>query len=305
MRRITPLVVLVLLLVPSAADAQRVTPWGDPDLQGIWSNQTPIPLERPDELAGKRFFTAAEAAAIEKTALDRVLKTFAHNVAVSGELNEVWLESQNGRVPTNRSTSLVVDPIDGKVPYTPEGRKRWDAVPKLGPTPLGTDRPEDRNLTERCITTDGLFVPNPFYNNYHQILQAPGYVVIVTEMMHETRIVPLDRRPRLGSAVRTWQGDSRGRWEAQTLVVETTNFNDRRLFQGATEQLRLEERFTRRDDETIEYRLTVIDPATFARQWTLENSLRKATGGLYEIGCHEGNSGLRNILAGARAQEQR
>jgi hypothetical protein len=198
-----------------------------------------------------------------------------------------------------------VDPIDGKVPYTPEGRKRWDAVPKLGPTPLGTDRPEDRNLTERCITTDGLFVPNPFYNNYHQILQAPGYVVIVTEMMHETRIVPLDRRPRLGSAVRTWQGDSRGRWEGQTLVVETTNFNDRRLFQGATEQLRLEERFTRRDDETIEYRLTVIDPATFARQWTLENSLRKATGGLYEIGCHEGNSGLRNILAGARAQEQR
>jgi hypothetical protein len=169
----------------------------------------------------------------------------------------------------------------------------------------GTDRPEDRTLAERCITTDGLLVPNPFYNNYFQIVQAPGYVVVVTEMMHEARVIPLDGRPALGVGIQTWNGDSRGRWEGKTLVVETANFNGRRLFRGATSQLRLVERFTRRDDQTIDYRLTVSDPATFAQPWTLENALRRGEGELYEVGCHEGNIGLRGILGGARAQEQR
>ena len=204
----------------------------------------------------------------------------------------------------SRATSLVVDPPDGKVPYTPEGRRRWDATPKLGP-PLPANRPEDRALPERCITTDGLLAPNPFYNNVHQIVQAPGYVAILTEMMHEARIIPLDRRPRLGPAVQMYVGDARGRWEGQTLVVETTNFNDQKLFRGATRQMHLIERFTRLDADTIEYRLTVTDPATFARPWTLENGLRKADGDLYEVGCHEGNYGLRGILAGARAEEAR
>ena len=193
-------------------------------------------------------------------------------------------------------------PAGRKIPYTPEGRKRWDAVPKMG-KPMLANAPEDRNFTERCITTDGLLVPNPFYNNYFEIVQAPGHVAIVTEMMHEVRVIPLDRRPHVGSGVRMWSGDSRGWWEGQTLVVETRNFNDKMLFRGATSELRLVERFTRLDADTIEYRLTVTDPATFTRPWTLVNGLRRADGGIYEVACHEGNIGLRGILAGARAQE--
>jgi hypothetical protein len=302
MRDVCLLVVLILTNVQPAG-AQARTPWGDPDLQGVWTNQTPTPLERPDALGGKRYFTAEEAATFEETALPRLLTQVAKEVPLSGELNEIWLETQKGRVPPTLSTSLITDPADGKVPYTPEGRKRWDATPKIGQA-IGADRPEDRTQAERCITTDGLLVPNPFYNNYFQIVQAPGYVAILTEMMHEARIIPLDGRPRVGDGVRTWTGDSRGRWEGQTLVVETANFNDRRLFRGATGQLRLVERFTRRDDATIDYRLTVIDPATFTQPWTLENALRQGDGDMYEVGCHEGNIGLRGILAGARAQEQ-
>ena len=281
---------------------QHKTPWGDPDLQGIWSNQSPTPLERPDALAGKTTLSEAEAAEFERTSLERLLTTFAREVPISGELNEIWLETAKGKVPPGRSTSLVVDPPDGKVPYTPEGRKRWDAVPKIG-QPMRANVPEDRTEAERCITTDGLLVPNPFYNNYFQIVQAPGHVAIVTEMMHEFRVIPLDRRPHVGSGVRMWLGDSRGWWEGQTLVVETTNFNDKKLFRGATSQLQLVERFTRLDADTIEYRLTVTDPATFTRPWTLVNGLRRSDSGIYEVACHEGNIGLRGILAGARAQE--
>jgi hypothetical protein len=304
MRPLSLLVALILSLVPMSASAQAVTPWGDPDLQGVWSNQTPIPLERPDALAGKPVYTPAEVARIEKTALESLLQRVAAEVPVSGELNEIWLEAQHGRVPLGRGTSLVVDPPDGKVPFTAEGKKRWDATPKMGP-PLPANRPEDRTQAERCLTTDGLLVPNPFYNNYHQIVQAPGYVVILTEMMHEARVIPIGSRPHIGSGVRTWLGDSRGHWEGQTLVVETTNFNERRLFRGATGQMRLVERFKRVDADTIEYRLTVTDPATFSRPWTLENALRRGSGDMYEVACHEGNLGLRGILSGARAEEQR
>jgi hypothetical protein len=294
----------LLLCIGASLEAQQRTPWGDPDIQGVWSNQNPVPLERPDALKGKSTLTAAEAAEFEKTSLDRLLKNFADEVPISGELNGIWLETAKGKLAPSRATSLVVDPPDGKVPYTPEGKKRWDATPKLGP-PLPANRPEDRALNERCITTDGLLAPNPFYNNVHQIVQSPGYVVILTEMMHEARVIPLDGRPRLGPGVQAYVGDSRGRWEGQTLVVETTNFNDKKLFRGATRQLHLVERFTRIDADTIEYRLTVTDPATFSRPWTIENGLRKADGALYEVGCHEGNYGMRGILSGARAEEAR
>ena len=293
---------VLVVLSTTLVSAQHQTPWGDPDIQGIWSNQSPTPLERPEALAGKATLTEEEAAEFEQTSLERLLKTFAREVPISGELNEIWLETAKGRVPPGRGTSLVVDPPDGKVPYTPEGQKRWDVVPKIG-APLPANVPEDRTLAERCITTDGLLVPNPFYNNYFQIVQAPGYVAILTEMMHEVRVIPLDRRSPVGAGVRMWSGDSRGWWEGQTLVVETTNFNDKKLFRGASAQLHLVERFTMLDADTIEYRLTVTDPVTFARPWTIENGLRRADGGIYEVACHEGNIGLRGILAGARAQE--
>jgi hypothetical protein len=302
MTSLSPILIALIVLGASPARAQPTTPWGDPDLQGVWSNQTPTPLERPDALKGKSVMTAEEAAAFEKSSLDRLLRGLPNDVPLSGELNDIWLETSKGKVPPSRSTSLVVDPPDGKIPYTDEGRRRWNATPKIGP-PLAANVPEDRAQSERCITTDGLWIPNPFYNNYHQILQAPGYVIIVTEMMHEARVIPLDNRPHAGAGVRMWLGDSRGHWDGRTLVVETTNFNARRLFRGATDQLTLVERFTRVDADTIQYRLTITDPATFSRPWTLENGLRRSDEAVFEVACHEGNYGMRGILSGARAEE--
>jgi hypothetical protein len=299
--------VLAGLLVASSAAAQS-TPWGDPDLQGVYSNQTPVPLERPKELANKTVFTADEAAEFQRNALQRLLAQVERGIPTSGELNEVWLETQKGRVGPALRTSMVIDPADGQIPYSPDGRKRWEAVPSLEGELVGrsaqANRPEDRTLDERCITTGGLFVPNPFYNNYHQIVQSPGYVAIITEMMHEVRVVPLDRRPPIGDAIRQWGGDSRGWWDGQTLVVETRNFNDKRLFRGATKDVTLVERFTRVDAETLRYQLTVTDPATFTRPWTVETGLWLTGERLYEVACHEGNYGLANILSGARAQER-
>ena len=293
----------------SAAGAQT-TPGGDPDLQGVWSNQTPVPLERPAALANKPYFTEAEAADVEKSALASTLKSVAADVATSGEFNEVWLESGKGKVNRSRRTSLIADPADGKIPFTAEGRARWAATPHLTTERitgkrLAADKPEDRALQERCITSDNMFVPSAFYNNYHQIVQAPGYVVILSESMHDARIIPLDRRPRLGVNSQQWLGDSRGWWEGRTLVVETTNFNDERRFQGSTKDLRLVERFTRTDAGTISYRLTVTDPKTYPQPWTLENTLWKSDEPIFEAACHEGNYGLASILAGGRATEKR
>jgi hypothetical protein len=309
MRMATIAIVLISLAIANAADAQT-TPWGDPDLQGVWSKQTPVPLERPAALAGKPFFTSAEAADVEKNALASVLKTVAAEIATSGEFNEVWLESEKGRVHPGRSTSLVTDPPDGRIPYTPEGRARWAATPNLATErvtgkALRADTWEDRAIQERCIASDLMYFAGAFYNNYHQIVQAPGYVVIVTESMHAARVVPLDRRPHVGANIRSWKGDSRGWWEGNTLVVETTNINDKRLFQGSTKNVRLVERFTRLDKDTIDYQLTVTDPTTYSRPWTLQNIMWRSDEQMFEAACHEGNLGLASILAGARADEQR
>ena len=301
---------LTLALTASADASAQTTPWGDPNLQGVWSNLTPIPLERPAELANKPFFTPAEAAEAEKNALATVLKNVAAQIATSGEFNEIWLESAKGRVPRNLSTSLVIDPPDGKIPYTREGRARWEETPHLtteritGRT-LRADTWEDRALQERCITSDTMFYANGFYNNYMQIVQAPGSVAIRVENMHEARVIPLDGRPHLGRNIQQWTGDARGWWDGKTLVVETTNFNSRRRFHGGTEHMKLVERFTRIDHDTIDYRLTVSDPETFTQPWTLANSLWRTDEQIYEAACHEGNIGLAGILAGARAQEKK
>jgi hypothetical protein len=301
---------VAVIVTLAARAAAQTTPWGDPDLQGVWSNQTPVPLERPAALANKPFFTAAEAADVEKNALASTLQNVAGEIATSGEFNEIWLESAKGRVPLSRRTSLVVEPEDGRIPFTPTGRARWAATPNLATErttgkKLGTDTWEDRAHQERCILQDNLFVPSAFYNNYHQIFQAPGHVVILSESMHDARVVPLDRRPRISKDIGQWLGDSRGWWEGNTLVVETTNFNDKRAFQGATKDVRLVERYTRVDKDTITYRLTVIDPYTFSRPWTLENILWRTNEPIFESACHEGNIGLPAILAGARAAEKR
>ena len=308
MRVLTPLFVVALLVAAVNAGAQA-TPWGDPDLQGVWSNQTPVPLERPAALAHKPFFTAAEAADAEKNALASALKNVAAEIATSGEFNEIWVESAKGKVNRNLRTSLVADPPDGRIPFTAAGRARWAATPHLATERmtgkrLGTDGPEDRALQERCITSDNMFTP-AFYNNYHRIMQAPGFVVILTENMHEARVVPLDRRPHLGANIRQWLGDARGWWEGRTLVVESTNFNDTRRFQGSTQEVRLVERFTRLDRDAIAYQVTVTDPNTYSRPWTLENTLWRSDEPMFEVACHEGNIGLASILAGARAADAR
>lgn len=304
---------------PALAQAQRfTTPWGDPDLQGTWNNQTPVPFERPKELGEKAVFTPQEAAEFERTHVKRLVEFIGAvdptavrepgRADASDEQNlAIWMDE--GKVSPNRRTSLIIEPSDGRIPYTSAGRARWLTVPSLERESLGqpstADSPQDRPLIERCLAAGGLFEPNPFYNNYHYILQTPDHVVIVMEELHEHRIIPLDRRQHIGPQIRQWLGDSRGHWEGQTLVVETTNFNDRMLFHGATSELRLVERFTRVDVNTIMYRMTVTDQATFTGAWTVENALRKSDAMIYESDCHEGNRGLANILSAARAEEKR
>ena len=301
---------LTLALLASADAFAQSTSWGDPDLQGVWSNLTPVSVERPAALADKAFFTPAEAAEVEKNALATVLKNVEKQIPTSGEFSEAWLESGKGRVPRSLRTSLVIDPPDGKIPYTREGRARWAETPHLTTEritgrALRADTFEDRALQERCITSDAMFYTTGFYNNLMEIVQAPGSVAIRVENMHETRVIPLDGRPRLGASIKQWTGDARGWWEGRTLVVETTNFNSRRRFHGGTENMKLVERFTRVDRDTIDYQLTVSDPETFTQPWTLANSLWRTDEQIYEAGCHEGNIGLAAILAGARAQERK
>jgi len=284
-----------------AAPTQFRTPWGDPDLRGIWSNATLTPLERPSTV-DKEYLTESEAEELDRTGLERALDPGTIDVGPSGEASEVWLELGQG--VRSRRTSLVVDPRDGKVPYTPEGSKRrnLEMARLLSLVPINSW--EDRALGDRCLLTGGLFIPNAFSLNNHQIFQTPEHVAIKSEFMNETRIIPIDGRPPLDPAIRLWAGASRGHWEGESLVVEATNFNDKGGSITSTEGLRLRERFTRVDASTIDYELTVIDPAVYRRPWTLANTLRAIEGPIYEYACHEGNYSLVNILAGARAQDQ-
>ena len=239
------------------------TPWGDPDLQGVWDFRTLTPLERPEALADKAFLTE------------------------------------------DRRTSLIVDPPDGRIPWTPE---RQNSMAELfaqyfGRVPEG---PEDRALAERCILgfNSGPPMLPSAYNNNVQLFQTPDHVVIVNEMVHNARIVPLAGQSALTSDVRQWVGDSRGRWEDGTLVVETTNFLGTTSFIGSSEHLRLVERFTRVDADTLLYEFTVEDPKTWTQPWTAAVPMRKTDGPMFEYACHEGNYGMTNLLAGARAQER-
>ena len=282
------------------------TPWGDPDLQGIWNNSTTTPLERPESSAGREFLTAEEAAARDAQAARAADGALASGDP--GTYNSYWFEW--GR--SLRRTSLIVDPRDGRLPaYTPEAQKRLAAraaaMKAKGPEPA--DGPEDRNLAERCLTRGAPKMPGGYNNNF-QIFQTPEYVAILQEMIHEVRIIPLKQQPHIHSGIRQWMGDSRGHWEGATLVVESTNFDDRIIEQlfsccpGALGNLRLTERFTRVDAETIDFQYTVDDPQTWVKPWTASVPMRKSTEGIYEYACHEGNYALEAMLQGARVQEQ-
>jgi len=294
----------------AAAAARAAIPrtsWGAPDLQGIWEGRSSTPLERPKELAGKEFLTEQEAAALDKqTAEAENLDRRAGNGTSSDvnlAYNQFWREKASK--VRGRRTSLIVDPPEGKVPaLTPAARKQ-DAVRAERRRLHPADGPEDRGLFERCILgLGGLPRLVGGSNSNIQIVQTPDHVAVFHEMIHEARIIPLDGRPHVPQNIRQWLGDSRGRWEGNTLVVDTTNFVDMTSSRRSSEDLHLTERFTRVDAGTLDYEVTIDDPTTFTRPWTAVLPMPKAEGTIFEYACNEGNYGLRNLLSGARAEER-
>jgi len=320
--RVYGLVVLAALSVANVA-AQNLTPPrtpdGQPDLQGVWTNATVTPFQRPKELGTKQFFTAEEAATfakqrVEQGNVDNIEGERGASDLARRAYNNFWTDRGNSVTKTMR-TSLVMDPPDGRVPpLTPEAQKRYDAF-RAYTTLHPADGPEDRYLTERCILFGAAgppMLPEPYNNNY-EIVQSPGFVAIAVEMNHDTRIIPLDGSPHLPPQIHQWTGDSRGHWEGDTLVVDSTNFrfNNQSRFgvgylDGLTDQnLHVVERFRRTDPDTIIYQATIDDPTVYSKPWTVEISMTKRAGRIFEYACHEGNYGMMDMLSGARAEEKK
>jgi hypothetical protein len=304
----------VFLIAPAAPSAQKSawtpprTPDGHPDLQGIWDFRSATPLERPARFAGREFMTPAEVVEYEKLAAEREDGRPPDDARSIEEqsVHAVWWLDYGKKVVKTARTSLIVDPPDGKIPpMTPEGKDRAAERRAEARTHGPADSYENRSLQERCITRGlpEVTLPGPYNNNF-QIVQTPGYVMLFTEMIHDARVVPMDGRPHSPAGVRSWMGDPRGRWEGDTLVVDSTNFTDRTNFRGAGSGLHLVERFTRLDADTLEYRFTVEDPTTWTRPWTVAYPMIRTNGPIYEFACHEGNYGLRGILSGARYEEK-
>ena len=304
------------------------TPWGHPDIQAIWNNGTITPLERPENLAEQAFLSPEEVAALERRARERVDRENAPSVVRTeplpaggnvGAYNSYWTEQNTSVVGTSR-TSLITDPDDGRLPpltpealariTSPESRRLADvqngAAPAAGPEEMG--------LSERCLWYRGIpSIPTGYNNNYH-FFQGPGHVVILQEHIHDLRVVYLDGRPHLPSAVRQFAGSSRGRWEGDTLVVETTNLREpfiRRwsrpehsLSRGRlSESAVVTERFTRTGPDTLHYAFTVDDPGTWTRPWSGALPYARTDGPMFEFACHEGNYGMLNMMTGSRAEE--
>jgi hypothetical protein len=303
-----------LFTIVALAQGDLRTPWGDPDLQGIWPSGPlmAVPFERPVEFGTRAELTDGEfqklAAAIRQQQ-DADSEQFSRGGGGGVTPPSHWLELPRA----SRQSSLIVDPPDGRLPpMTADGARRAKAWPSTNPAGRYASA-QEFNIYDRCITRGvlGSTMPN-IYNSGIEIMQTPGSVVIRFEMIHETRIVPLDGRPHLSPAIRSYLGDARGRWEGRTLVVETTNFNGRTGSYGrnangnpTSEALRLVERFTRRDRETLDYSVTVDDPRTWTRPWRVAFSLtRDPDYTMYEYACHEGNYAIANILRGFRAAEQ-
>ena len=294
------------------------TPWGDPDLQGKWpsGHMTGVPLQRPESFGTRSVLTDAEFAARETQAARQADQDvadfdFANPSIPFGQIGggqsppQHWL----GRGEPQRQASLIVDPPNGRMPAMTAAAQKREAQRRADRGARGLDSYTDFSLYERCITRGltGSILPGG-YNNGNQIVQSPGYVAIVNEMVHESRIVPLDGRSHLTPAIRNYMGDSRGRWDGDTLVVETTNFADR---PGVgmndavpSEALKITERFSRTSATTIGYSITIDDPETWTAPFTIRYQLKRDDGyGMFEYACHEGNYALQNILSGARAGE--
>ena len=286
------------------------TPDGQPDLQGFWTNTTYVPLERPKDVT-KEFFTKEEVAErIKRAAAVESEQTEPGTIPdVHYDFTQFGLDRSQGPLALNLRTSLIVDPTDGRIPsMTVEGQKRAAERAEARRRAGGPfDAAQNQPLSVRCIIMDRIGPPMlaGAYNNNYQIVQVPGYVMILVEMIHDVRIIPLDGRAQLPQKVRQWTGSYRGRWEGETLVVESMNFNGKNPFRESSENMRLIERFTRVDESTIRYQFTIDDPSTWTRPWSAEVPWAKTVGPLFEHACHEGNYGLYNILAGARVEEQR
>ncbi|HET9831523.1 MAG TPA: hypothetical protein VFP91_07435 [Vicinamibacterales bacterium] len=317
-------ILLAIVLTAAAANlSAQKTKWtvprtvdGQPDLQGTWANNNVTPLERPAELAGKPTLTDAELAMLKARSaklfngdgdaafgdqLFAALLTnpdkFVSTDGRTGDYNQFWLPD---RVFDNR-TSLITDPPDGRVPpLLPAAQRRLADALVRPAVPAG---PEDRSVTERCITF-GIPRTQAAYMSYYDIVQSRDTVVLRMETIHDARIIPLDGRPHPGSKIRNWLGDSRGHWEGDTLVVDTTNFSPKSNFRGSRENLHLVERFTRVAPERLEYAFTVSDDTTWSRPWSAMIPLLRSKAPMYEYACHEGNLGLAGILSGARAEER-
>jgi hypothetical protein len=318
--------VIFAVFVRAQGPAYKVsrTPDGQPDLQGFWSNATYTPLERPDKVT-KEFYTPAEAVAVEKAAAARENEqTDPGTVAdVHYDFTQFGLDRSQATLARTLRTSLIVDPKNGKLPpITEEGKRilaaRAEEVKKLGGR---WDSAQANQLDDRCIIMAGPGPPmmDAAYNSNYQIVQSPGYVMILTEMIHDVRVIPLDPSTGSGSPraesrgdgrlnaptqVRQWMGVSRGRWEGETLVIETTNFNGKNPFRGSTENMKVVERLRRVSEDVIEYNFTVEDKSMWERPWSAEAVMRKTNGPLFEHACHEGNYGLYNTLVGARLEEK-
>jgi hypothetical protein len=297
-----------------------LTPDGHPDLQGIWLNNRATPLERPKALEGRLFLTDAEVAELKQRA-DRIFagsdsdQPLGDNLFLAALAN---LEQYRSATGPNRSavsmhprefdnrTSLVVDPPDGKIPpMTPEARERRTAA---AARELAAARAEDLSLSVRCITYGvprmGPAGTGDPVNGYYQILQSPGYIVLLMEVFHDARIISLDGSSHLSNSIRQWHGDSRGRWEGNTLVIDTTNFSAKSNFLGSAENLHMVERITRTAPDMIDYEVTLADPTTWSTPWTALIRLTQMKTKIYEYACHEGNRAMDGILAGARAEEK-
>lgn len=324
--RVSPTLLSLALLASSPGIAQTDnyraprTADGHPSLQGMWTNNTITPLERPPELADRQFLTQEEQMAMELAVAAATAEAdlpsdpnrpppTKDQIDLEDSYNAFWFDDGTKVAIYNgeRRTSLVVDPPDGRIPaLTPAAQARLAAAAEeRAREPFRG--PESRSLAERCLLSFGSSSGPPMlpilYNNHYQIVQSPGYVMILVEMVHDARIIRIDDEP-LPAALQPWLGDSIGRWENETLVVETHNFHPLQTYRGSADQFRTTERFTRVGPDTINYSFTVNDPDTFTSAWTAEIPMNRTDKKMYEFACHEGNYALPGILAGARVEER-
>ena len=301
---------LALPMLAVAQDDAPLTGWGAPDLQGVWDFRTITPMERPEDLGDKAFLTEEEAAERERNAVERDIQLWeadARRTEAGGSVggyNNFWMD-RGTRVIGTRRTSLIIDPPNGRLPEMTEAGQARRAAGRGSFSDQIQSSYTDFSNADRCLMgfNAGPPITPGGYNQNVQIFQTPDHVVLMTEMVHTVRAVPLDGRPALDESLAQWSGESRGHWEGDTLVVETANFDVDRNWRGASAGMRLEERFTRVDADTLEYEYTVTDPDTWVAPWTVNLPMVRSDLPLFEYACHEGNYAMETMLTGARTDE--